>query len=398
MKRYVIVGNGAAGACAAEEIRARDAAGSIVVFSTEDLPHYYRPRLADYMAGEASLESFTLKNLAWYQERRVDLRLGESVTSIDLERKEALGDKSGATGYDALLIASGASCFLPPVKGSDKAGVFTLRGAADAQAIARAAAGASCAAVIGGGLLGLEAARALIALGLKVEVIELADRLLPRQLDGAGAAFLQSALEKMGFSFRLSAKTSEIAGEGVAREVVLEDGRRVACGLALFSAGARPNLELARAAALDIGAAIKVDKNMRASAPGIWAAGDVAEYEGRPCGAWPVAMAQGKIAGASMAGATLDYVPEHPAMMLKVAGVSMISAGEIDAEGALASKVFSSPGAYRKIVLDGDVIKGAIFLGSIDGAWQCVAAMNAGKRLGALAKDIGDEDFDWARI
>jgi len=398
MKRYVIIGNGTAGASAVGEIRARDKDGSIVVFSSENHPYYYRPRLPDYIAGEAILDKFTMHPLPQYEKWNVDLRLGETVCAIDPVKKEVQGEKSGTVRYDELLIATGSKSFLPPVKGNDKAGVFTLRTIADADAIIASARKAKVAVLVGGGLLGLEAGRALISLGLRVEVVEYMDRLLPRQLDGEGAGRLQKELEGMGFSFHLAAKAQEITGGDTVTGLVLEGGTRIDCGLVLFSAGVRSNLELARLAGIEVDKSVKVDKYMRTNVPGIWAAGDVAEFEGQPCGVWPVAMAQGKVAGASMTGELCEYLPQVPSMMLKVAGIELISAGNIDAENTGMSKRFVSDKAYRKIVLEEDVIKGVIFLGSTAGANKCIAAMDKGHHLGPLVEELDQEGFDFSKL
>ena len=394
MKRYCIIGNGTAGASAAEQIRKRDNNGSIVIFSRETHPYYYRPRLPEYIAGQAELDDFTLHPLAQYKNWNVDLRFGENVISIDPAAKEITGTKSGKIPYDELLLASGSSCFLPPVKGNDKVGVFTLRTLNDAKALMAAAKKTKTAVLVGGGLLGLEAGHALINLGLKVEVVELMDRLLPRQLDHESAGLLQGELEKMGFSFHLAAKAQEIQGGDAAAGLVLADSTCIEGGIILFSAGVRANLELARQAGLAIDKAVKVDQFMRTSVPGIWAAGDVAESNGQPCGIWPIAMAQGEAAGASMAGDLTPYVPQAPSTTLKVAGIDLISAGNIDAENAGTSKRFVSGSVYRKIVLEGDTIKGIIFLGSTNGAEECIAAMNQGRHLGSLVNHLDQENFN----
>jgi nitrite reductase (NADH) large subunit len=406
MKRYVIIGNGAAGASAVEQIRARDGEGSVTVFTRESYPFYYRPRLPEYMAGETALEKFTMHPLSKYEQWKVDLRLGENVAVIDPAKKEVAGEKSGAVPYDELLLAAGSSCFVPPVDGSGKSGVFTLRTMEDADAIASAAKKAGSAALVGGGLLGLEAGRALLKLGLKVEVIELADRLLPRQMDKQGAVLLQDMLTGMGFSFHLNAQVKEITGGVYADGIALADGGRVPCGLVLFSAGVRPNLELVKQAGLETGRSVKTDEYMRTNIPGIWAAGDVSEFNGQPCGLWTIAMAQGRAAGASMAGELTAYVPQAPSASLKVAGISLTSAGNIDAEEKLVAKRFvknsavdGNPGSiYRKIVLEDDVIKGFILLGSAAGVRECTAAMNQGLHIGKLAEELGREDFDFSRL
>ncbi|MDR0761407.1 MAG: FAD-dependent oxidoreductase [Treponema sp.] len=403
MKRYVIIGNGIAGASAVEQIRARDKDGKITIFTKERHPFYYRPRLPEYMTGETSLDKFTMHPLSKYEQWNVDLRLGETVTAIDAAKREVSGEKSGVAPYDELLLATGSSCFVPPVTGSGKPGVFTLRILDDADAIAAAAKKAKTAILVGGGLLGLETGRALIKLGLSVEVVEFADRLLPRQIDSRGAALLQKMLAGMGFSFHLDARTKEITGEPAVDGLELADGNRIDGELLVFSAGVRPNLELARAAGLAINKAIKVDEYMRTydlqtAVPGIWAAGDAAEFAGQPCGIWPIAMAQGKAAGASMAGELSAYVPQAPSTSLKVAGISLTSVGNIDAENKLRAKCFVSDTVYRKIVLEEDIIKGIIFLGSEKGIKECTAAMNRNRHLGALAEQLDREDFDFSRL
>jgi nitrite reductase (NADH) large subunit len=398
MKRYVIIGNGTAGASAVERIRAGDKDGSITIFTKERHPFYYRPRLPEYMAGEISLDKFTMHPFSRYEQWNADFRPGETVTAIDAVKREVYGEKSGAVPYDELLLAAGSRCFVPPVKGSDKPGVFTLRTLDDADAIAAAAKKTKTAILVGGGLLGLETGRALIKLGLRVEVVEFADRLLPRQMDSRGAALLQKTLAGMGFSFHLNARAQELTGEPAVDGLEVADGRRIDGGLVVFSAGVRPNLELAKTAGLETDKAIKVDEYMRTSVPGIWAAGDVAEFAGQPCGIWPIAMAQGKAAGASMTGELSAYVPQAPSASLKVAGVSLTSAGNIDAENKLAAKYLVTDTVYRKIVLEGDVIRGIIFLGREDGVKECTAAMNLNRHLGDLAEQLDREDFDFSRL
>ena len=398
MKKYVIIGNGCAGATALSQIRRKDKEGSIVVFTRESHPFYYRPRLPEYLTGEMGIGDFTMQTLSQYKEWGVDIRFGESVIAVDAGIREVTGDKQGVVRYDELLLASGANCFLPPVKGNDKKGVFTLRTVEDADALAAAAGKAKNAILVGGGLLGLEAGRALVKLGLKVDVVEFMDRLLPRQLDHQGAALLQKQLEGMGFAFHLSAKAQEVSGDDGATGLDLEGGKHLEGGIVLFSAGVRPNLELARLAGVACDKAVKVDGYMMTSVPGIWAAGDATEFNGQPSGLWPVALAQGKAAGLSMAGELTAYVPQASGTSLKVLGIDLVSSGNIDAEKALPSKCFANGSVYRKVVLEGDVIKGIIFLGSTAGANDCIDAMNKGKHLGPLAGELDREGFDFSRL
>jgi len=398
MKRYVIVGNGVAGATAAKKIRELDKEGEIVVFSGESDPFYYRPRLPDFIAGAVDLPKFTLQGPDWYASRNIDLKLGETVTQVDLAKKEATSDKGTTVGFDALLLAVGARSFIPPVPGSDKTGVFALRSAEDARAIVQQAGQVKKAVLIGGGLLGLEAGYGLTRRGLEVQVVEFADRLLPRQMDVEGALKLQRILEGMGFSFYLGARSKEIFGGAAAEGLALEDGQRIEGGLILFSAGIRPNLDLAKQMGLEVDKGVKVDDRLVTSGEGVWAAGDLIEHQGRVYGIWPAALAQGEVAGVNMAGGEATYTGTVMSNSLKVVGVDLTSAGDIDAEGKLTSAVYETETAYRKIVVDQGRIVGLIFFGITEGLKACQAAMANKTDVSALVEEMKKADFDFNRL
>jgi nitrite reductase (NADH) large subunit len=398
MSDYLIIGNGVAGATAAEQIRKRDSRGSITIFSDEQDPFYYRPRLPELVAGETELESFTLHDRQWYRQRGMELKLGQRVVEVDPAARLARTAAGQETGYGRLLVATGAHPFIPPVKGADKEGVFALRTAADARAIHQAAQGAESAVLVGGGLLGLEAGHGLIRLGLRVEVVEFFDRLLPRQMDPAGAARLQAILEGMGFGFHLGAKAEEVLGEKRATGLRLEDGAELAGSVVLFSAGVRGNLELAKQMGLEINNGLVVDDRMRTSAEGVWAAGDQVEHRGRLYGIWPASREQGKVAGANMAGGEELYEGTVMSNSLKVVGVDLTSAGEVDPEGRHQAAVHQDQGVYRKIVLEQGRIKGLIFLGLTEGVAEAKKAMDQGVQVGHLAKEMERPDFDFSRL
>jgi nitrite reductase (NADH) large subunit len=398
MKRYVIIGNGVAGVSAAEQILDRDSQAGITIFSQEQDPFYYRPRLPDFIAGDAQLQKFTLHDSAWYTDQDIDLHLGEKVTQVDTQAREVRTEKGYGTGYDALLLATGAHSFIPPVEGADKKNVFALRSAQDARDIKAASKGAKAAVLVGGGLLGLEAGYGLIRQGLSVQVVEFFDRLLPRQMDVAGAAKLQGILEKMGFSFFLGAKAKQITGNENAGGLLLEDGRELQGGLVLFSAGIRGNVELAQDMGLEIHNGVVVDDYMRTSQAGVWAAGDHIEHNGRLYGIWPAAKEQGEIAGINMAGGDAAYKGTVMSNSLKVVGVDLTSAGEVDAEGRLQAAVYEEEAAYRKIVMEEGQIKGCIFLGLTKGVKECLQAMEHGLQVGHLAPDMRKKDFDFSKL
>ncbi len=398
MKKYVIIGNGAAGANAADEIRRTDPESGIDMFTEEAYSLYYRPKLPDFLAGKNDLDGFTMQKIEDYRNRNINLHLNTKIVSIN-PRERMVTDSAGKSyPYDELLIAAGAKSNIPPLPGTDKKNVFTLRTVDDALRLKEAAVNEKNAILIGGGLLGLEAGRGLIDLGLTVEVVEFFDRLLPRQMDVQGAAILRQQLEAQGFSFRLGAKVKEITGGGSAEGIVLESGERLSSGIVLFSAGIKPNVDLAKSIGLEIQKAIVVDESMRTNIPGIWAAGDAAEYKGIPGGLWPTAMEQGKCAGINMSGGTCIYQPKAPSAALKVAGVNLVSAGNIDVENKLMSAICRQNGNYRKIVLENGVIKGFIFLGNTDGVKQCTAAMNGSKKVDGFYEEMQTADFNFDKL
>jgi nitrite reductase (NADH) large subunit len=367
MTRYLIVGNGVAGTTAAEHIRKQDGQGSITMVTDEAFPFYWRVRLIEYVAGDITEQNLVARKDEWYKERNIELKLETRVRDVDRAKKEAIFDDGQRTAYDRLLIAAGSHSFIPPIKGSDKKGVFALRSIQDARDIVSWAKGIQDVVLIGGGLLGLEAGNSLRKLGKKVMVVEFFPRLLPRQLDVAGAKRLQAIMEGMGFAFRLGAKTREIAGEDKVEAVLLEGGETLPGRMVVVSAGVRPNLDLAKALSLDHDKGIKVDERMKTNQPDIFAAGDVAEFQGIPYGIWPAAMEQGRVAGINMAGGEVLYKGTVMANTLKVVGIDLASAGNIDVENKLESRVVSDDKAYKKIVIENNRIAGCIMLGETKG-------------------------------
>lgn len=381
---YAIIGAGVAGSTAAQAVRETDPEGEIRVFTQEPYAFYTRIRLPELIAGRVAPERLILKGEAWFRENRIDLHVGERVTEV---RKDPLTVVSSKGTYpaDRILLATGGHAFVPPLPGSDLEGVFTLRTIDDALRIAQRAKEAKKAVVIGGGLLGLEAGNGLRLLGLEVGVAEVAERLLPRQTDPQGAIILRGTMERMGFEFHLGARSKEIQGEGgVARHLLLGDGRALEADLFLISAGVRPYLDLARQLDLEIGLGIKVNDRMETSVPGIYAAGDAVEHRGLYYGIWPAAEEQGRVAGVNMASGQATYEGTVMSNKLKVAGIELVSAGEIDPEGKLESEVVSDPvrGVYRKVVYRDDTLVGCILIGDATGQKKILQAIEKRTPLG----------------
>jgi nitrite reductase (NADH) large subunit len=367
MPNYAIIGNGVAGTTAAENIRKMDKGGNITIVTDEDLPFYYRLRLNEYVSGDITEQNLIAKGDQWYRDQNIDLKLMTRIVRAELREKVIFTENNERLSYDCLLIATGSHSFIPPIKGSEKTGVFALRTIKDARDISAYTRETEGIVLIGGGLLGLEAGNALRKLGKRVMVVEFFPRLLPRQLDVDGAKRLQKIMEGMGFSFRLGAKTQEITGDDHINGVVLEGGETLPAGMVIISAGVRPNIELADPLGLENDKGIKVDERLQTNQPDIYAAGDVAEFRGMPYGIWPAAMEQGKIAGANMAGGNKIYEGTTMVNTLKVVGIDLASAGNIDAENELESRIVKDEKVYKKIVIENNKIIGCIMLGETKG-------------------------------
>ncbi len=335
MTSYLIIGNGVAANTAAETIRKIDKSGKIMMFSKEKYYFYYTPALPEYLSGEKQINDYTIHNEQWYKQNNIDLYLNTAVTAIDPAKKHIVTKDGKTFTYDKLLLATGGNSFVPPIKGIPADGVFSLRTIDDANAIKARANNSKKMVLIGGGLLGLEAGNGLRKLGIEVSVVEFFSRLLPRQMDVPGAAVLQKQMEAMGFKFYLGAKTQEIIREKGSLVVCLEGGDKISADMVLVSAGVRPEVSLAKSLGLEIDKGVKVDDTMKTALVDIYAAGDLIEHRGRFYGIWPASMEQGRVAGLSMAGKDAAYEGTVLSNTLKVVGIDLVAAGEIDAEGKM---------------------------------------------------------------
>lgn len=388
MMNYVIIGNGVAGTTAAENIRKIDMDSRINIYTKEDMPFYYRVRINEFLSGDVDRNELIAKKDAWYHSKSIDLELNTTIVAGDPNQKTLITTDDRKITYDRLLLATGSHSFIPPIEGFGKKGVFAIRTIQDILDIKAFAENVSEVVLIGGGLLGLEAGNAMRKLGKKVMVVEFFPRLLPRQLDIKGADMLKKSMEKMGFSFRLEAKTREIVGEDRVEGVLLESGEALAAKMVIISAGVRPNMELAGPLVLDHDKGIQVDERLKTSQQDIYAAGDVAEFKGMPYGIWPAAMEQGKIAGINMAGGDALYQGTTMLNTLKVVEIDLASAGNIDAEGEYESKIVSEGGIYKKIVIHENRIIGCIMLGDTKGFNNITKAMSDNRDISQIKGDI----------
>ncbi len=397
----LIIGNGLAGTLAAKTLRELDPDAGIEILGEERHPYYPRPNLIDYLAGRLPGEKIFAFPEGWSERQRIGLHLGERVERIRPAEKLVETASGLSRSYDALLVATGARAALPPVPGMDKKGVFVLRTLDDANDLIEHLGTHKRVTVLGGGLLGLEIARAIRGREAEVDVVEFFDRLLPRQLDPAAAAILKAQIEMGGIAVRLGMITSEILGDGGVRGLRFESGAVLGADAVIVAAGIKPELGPAKEAGLQVGRGIVVDDRMRTTGPGIFAAGDVAEHRGKIYGIIPAAFEQARVAAYNMLGQDKLYGGTVPFNTLKVAGLYLTSVGEIDAQGeGYESLVRSDPeaGLYKKVVLREGRLVGAIWMGTKRGASELSRLVALRRDVGALRGELLEDNFDFAEI
>ena len=304
---YVILGNGAAGLSAAKAIRERDKTGSVIMISNEAYPTYNRPMLTKSMVAELDAKEILVEPEAWYQENNIHLLLEKEVTGIHTDKKEITLSDGTALKYTKLIYALGSECFVPPIPGTDKPEVVAIRRMSDIEKIEAMLDRVQNVVVIGGGVLGLEAAWELKKNRKQVVVLEAAPQIMGRQLDEGASQMLTDISRSNGIDIHAGVQIASIEGESSVTGVKLADGREFPAELVIVSAGVRANVGAAKNAGLDINRGIVVNADMSTSDENIFACGDCAEYEGINYAIWPQALEQGKVAGANAAGDALTY-------------------------------------------------------------------------------------------
>jgi nitrite reductase (NADH) large subunit len=369
----VIVGNGMAAARLVDEL-SKAALGryAIAVIGEEPRLAYNRVLLSSVLAGETESHDIELRPAAWWRDRGVTLRYGCVATEIDVGRRELKIANQESTEFSKLVLATGSTPLRLAVPGADLAGVHTFRDSRDVDLLLTLAARKRRVVVVGGGLLGLEAAYGLAKAGARVTLIHLMDRLMERQLDAPAAELLKSLVERKGIEIVLNANTARLHGETRVEGVELSDGRRIDADAVIFSAGIRPNVALAREAGIAVNRGIVVDDAMQTGTPGIFALGECAEHRGICYGLVEPAYEQARVLARHLAGAAAQYDGSVVATNLKVSGVSVFSAGDfIGVEGSEAI-VLSDPrgGTYKKLVISQGCLTGAVLVGDVtDALW-----------------------------
>jgi nitrite reductase (NADH) large subunit len=371
-QKLVVIGAGMASGRALETlIDTAPGAYDITLFNAEPRGNYNRIMLSPVLSGDKTYQEIVTHDDAWYAARNVDCRFGEAVVKIDRANKIVYSNQGGVP-YDKLLIATGSAPFIIPVSGKDLPGVVTYRDLEDTKAMIAAAKPGARAVVIGGGLLGLEAAAGMQLRGMDVTVIHLMGHLMERQLDPAAGYLLQKTLEARGITIHCKGATKAILGKDRVEAVLLDDGTVYDADLVCMAVGIRPEVRLANDAHLDVGRGITVDDQMRTSDPDILAVGECVEHEKQLFGLVAPLYDQARIVAATLLGQEAAFRPVQTATKLKVTGCDLFSAGDFADAPGREDIVFRDPGRgiYKRLIIEGERLIGAVLYGdTADGNW-----------------------------
>ncbi len=324
---FVILGNGAAGISAAEEIRKRNDTCSIIIVSDEPVPSYNRPMLTKALSTLVDAGEIAVHDEGWYKENKIENRLGVRAEKIDTSGKTVTLSDGTLLKYDKCIYALGSECFIPPNLNAGKPEIVAVRRISDVKKIRELSPKVKNTVVVGGGVLGLEAAWEM-SKSSHVTVLEVADKLMVRQLDDAAGDFIADIIKSKGIDFRLSANITKITGDSSVTGVELDDGTLYPADLVIVSCGVRPNTALAKEAGIAVDRGVVVNERMETSVPDIYACGDCAYYKGVNYALWSQALEMGKIAGANAAGENLEYTPAPPALTFEGMDTSLFAAGD----------------------------------------------------------------------
>lgn len=372
--KLVVIGNGMTPGRALETLFALNPDGyDVTIFNAEPRVNYNRIMLSPVLSGESTFEDIVIHDDDWYTDNNVTLHRGEPVTKIDRKKKTVTAASGLVAEYDKLLIATGSNPFIIPMPGHDLSGVIAYRDLDDVDLMLAAAKKGGRAVVIGGGLLGLEAAAGLKLRGMDVTVLHLMPTLMERQLDPAAGYLLEKELSGRGIDIRCEANTKEIYGDGKVEGVRLDDGTDIEAALVVMAVGIRPSLQLAKDAGLDTDRGIQVDEQMQTSDPDIYSVGECVEFEGNCYGLVAPLYEQARVCAAALTG-DKDAAFEHAEVStkLKVTGVDLFSAGDFADGHGREEIVFrdAARGIYKRLVLEGDRLIGAVLYGETsDGSW-----------------------------
>ncbi|GAF64856.1 nitrite reductase NAD(P)H large subunit [Bacillus sp. TS-2] len=392
-ERVVLIGNGMAGIRTLEEIMKQEPNRfQFVVFGEENHPNYNRILLSSVLQGDANVNDIVLNDYEWYEQNNIELHVGDPIVEVDKKNQIVISANGVKCSYDHLIFATGSNPFMLPLPGSEKEGVIAFRNIRDCESMIETAKSYKKAAVIGGGLLGLEAARGLLNLGMEVDVIHISDYLMERQLDEDAGKMLEKELKKQGMRFHLNKHTEKIIGGKRVKGLKFKDGSSIQADLVVMAVGIRPNVELAEKAGLDIGRAILVDDHMVTNEKNIYAVGECAEHRGIVYGLVAPLYEQGKHLAAYLCSSEKKGVPGYQGSIvytqLKVSGVDVFSAGEfMDTEETKSIRVHDEfEGVFKKVVVRDHQIVGAVLFGDTADSPRLLSMMRSGQDISEMSK------------
>ncbi len=408
MEKLVVVGNGMAGVACVEQILRHAPKFQITIFGDETHVNYNRILLSSVLAGEKSLDDVVLNGLDWYQQNGIDLRLGVRIIDVDPVAKTVTGDDGSVTSFDKLLLATGSVPIIPSIDDVEKDGVFVFRNLDDTRALLERARPGLKAVVIGGGLLGLEAARGLQVQGCDVTVVHLMETLMERQLDPTGGGYLATKMNSLGVTVLLGLSTTKVLGNGKVQGVEFKGGGSIAADLVVIAAGIRPNVGLGQRAGLETKRGIVVNDYMETSHPDIFAVGECVQHNGVCYGLVAPLLEQGKVLAATITGNNgPKYQGTVPAAKLKIMGVDVFSAGEINdkVDGSEVIR-YEDPtlGIYKKLTLKDNKLAGAILIGETAESHRYMEWLRSQTDLTTLRRQLlfpesaGDAGLDVAQM
>ncbi|MGO4886680.1 nitrite reductase large subunit NirB [Anaerobacillus sp. MEB173] len=392
-EKLVLIGNGMAGIRTLEEILKKDANRfEITVFGEEPHPNYNRILLSSVLQGDADVKDIVLNDYSWYKENNITLYTDDPVIKVDTKKQMVYSQKGVVCSYDTLIFATGSNPFMLPLPGADKKGVIAFRNIKDCETMIATAKKYRKAAVIGGGLLGLEAARGLLNLNMEVDVIHISDYLMERQLDEPAGNMLQRELEQQGMRFHLNKHTEKIVGKNRVEGIRFKDGTSLETDLVVMAVGIRPNVELAKKSGLEIDRAILVNDYMQSSIRNVYAVGECAEHRGIVYGLVAPLYEQGKVLAEHLCASTPSKVPGYEGSIvytqLKVSGVDVFSAGQFqDTKETRAIRVHDEfEGIYKKVVVKDNKIIGSVLFGDTADSPRLLQMMRNGDDISNMNK------------
>lgn len=383
MYDYLIIGNGIAGLAAAEEIRKSDENGKILIVSKEEIPTYWRTRLSALIAKDFDKDDIYVKKEAWYQEKNIEEKLDTEVEKLDLENNKAILANGEEIEYGKVLLATGARAFVPPIKNVESKGVFAIRSLDDLISFKEYAADKKEVVIIGGGILGLEAAFSVKELGKEVSVIEASDYILNRQLDHELSKKLEKSLNEMGIKTFTGKATEEIlANDGKVSGIKLSNGEEIKADVIMVQAGVRSIIDLAKNSNLEVDRGIIVNDNLQSKKENVYAAGDCAQIGNFTIGLWTASQEMGKIVGRNMTGAKDTYEKPKPFSTLIIGNIKVFSAGMTSGEGIEEMKAEKDGNIYKLFKKDGKFVGGIL--------WNDIKMQNDVKDLVFNGKNLED--------